>query len=148
VTSRRGLRTRAFPAAGSTLSEPPSRASRDPRTTRIWNRRSRPPSIVAAVAAAFVLAAVPLNHVIVNSLEMFTALHTAADVGYADYLVLASWWTLGNMIGGMLLVTLVRLVQVGRGPIEQAPAATVSTLAPSRSRGASGGVTSDLERVA
>lgn len=51
---------------------------------------------------------------------MFTALHTAADFGYADYLVLASWWTLGNMIGGMLLVTLVRLVQVGRGPIEQA----------------------------
>jgi hypothetical protein len=42
---------------------------------------------------------------------MFTALHTAADFGHADYLVLASWWTLGNMVGGMLLVTLVRLVQ-------------------------------------
>jgi len=27
---------------------------------------------------------------------------------------------LGNTVGGLLLVTLVRLVQVGRGPIEQA----------------------------
>jgi formate/nitrite transporter FocA (FNT family) len=76
--------------------------------------------VVAAVAAGFVLAAVPLNHVIVNSLEMFAALHTGAAFGYLDYLRLAGWWALGNMIGGLLLVTLVRLVQVGRGPIEQA----------------------------
>jgi formate/nitrite transporter FocA (FNT family) len=92
-------------------------------TVMTWMERnceSQGPQVVAAVAAGFVLAAVPLNHVIVNSLEMFTALHTAADFGYADYLVLALWWTLGNMVGGMLLVTLVRLVQVGRGPIEQA----------------------------
>jgi formate/nitrite transporter FocA (FNT family) len=92
-------------------------------TVMTWMERncdSQGPQIVAAVAAAFVLAAVPLNHVIVNSLEMFAALHAGADFGYLEYLRLALWWTLGNMVGGMLLVTLVRLVQVGRGPIEQA----------------------------
>jgi formate/nitrite transporter FocA (FNT family) len=92
-------------------------------TVMTWMERNcdtQGPQVVAAVAAGFVLAAVPLNHVIVNSLEMFAALHTGAGFGYLDYARLASWWALGNMIGGLLLVTLVRLVQVGRGPIEQA----------------------------
>jgi formate/nitrite transporter FocA (FNT family) len=92
-------------------------------TVMTWMERNcdtQGPQVVAAVAAGFVLAAVPLNHVIVNSLEMFAALHTGAAFGYLDYLQLAGWWALGNMIGGLLLVTLVRMVQVGRGPIEQA----------------------------
>jgi len=92
-------------------------------TVMTWMERNcdtQGPQVVAAVAAGFVLGAVPLNHVIVNSLVMFAALHTGAAFGYADYIVLALWWTLGNMVGGMVLVTLVRLVQVGRGPIEQA----------------------------
>ena len=92
-------------------------------TVMTWmhnNCETQGPEIVAAIAAAFVLAAVPLNHVIVNSLEMFAALHARADFGYAQYAVLAVWWTAGNMVGGLVLVTLVRMVQVGRGPIEQA----------------------------
>lgn len=92
-------------------------------TVMTWMERNcdtQGPQVVAAVAAGFVLAAVPLNHVIVNSLEMFAALHTGAAFSYLDYVRLAAWWALGNMIGGLLLVTLVRMVQVGRGPIEQA----------------------------
>jgi formate/nitrite transporter FocA (FNT family) len=92
-------------------------------TVMTWmerNGETQGPRIVAAIAASFVLAAVPLNHVIVSSLEMFAALHHGAPFGYAQYALLALWSMVGNMIGGLLLVTLVRLVQVGRGPIEQA----------------------------
>ena len=89
-------------------------------TWMIRNCDTQGPQIVAAAGAGFVLAAVPLNHVIVNSLEMFAALHSRADFGYGQYAVLALWWTLGNVVGGLVLVTLVRLVQVGRAPIEQA----------------------------
>lgn len=92
-------------------------------TVMTWMERNcdtQGPQVAAAVAIGFVLAAVPLNHVIVNSLEMFAALHTGAAFGYADYFALTAWWALGNTIGGLCLVTLVRMVQVGRGPIEQA----------------------------
>ncbi|MDP8968943.1 MAG: formate/nitrite transporter family protein, partial [Actinomycetota bacterium] len=73
--------------------------------------------IVAAVVAAFLLAVSPLNHVIVVSLEMFAALHVGAPFGYADWLGVAAWATLANMVGGLLLVTLLRFVQVGAGDI-------------------------------
>lgn len=92
-------------------------------TVMTWMERNcetQGPRIVAAVAASFVLAAVPLNHVIVSSLEMFAALQHGAPFGYGDYALVTVWSTLGNMVGGLLLVTLVRMVQVGRGPIEQA----------------------------
>ncbi len=92
-------------------------------TVMTWmerNSETQGPRIVAAIAASFVLAAVPLNHVIVSSLEMFAALHAGASFGYADYLGVTAWSMAGNMVGGLLLVTLLRLVQVGRGPIEQA----------------------------
>lgn len=84
------------------------------------NSESQGPKIVGAVAASFVLAAVPLNHVIVSSLEMFAALATGgAAFGWLEYLGIAAWSTLGNTVGGLVLVTLIRLVQVGRQPIEQ-----------------------------
>ena len=92
-------------------------------TVMTWMERNsdtQGPRIVAAIAASFVLAAVPLNHVIVSSLEMFAALHAGAPFGYADYAAVTVWSMLGNTVGGLVLVTLVRLVQVGRGPIEQA----------------------------
>lgn len=92
-------------------------------TVMTWmerNSETQGPRIVAAVAASFVLAAVPLNHVIVSSLEMFAALHAGAPFGYADYAAVTGLSIAGNTVGGLLLVTLVRLVQVGRAPIEQA----------------------------
>jgi formate-nitrite transporter family protein len=75
--------------------------------------------IIAAVAIAFVLAASPLNHVIVVSIELFAALHAGADYGYLLWAQVAGWAMLGNMLGGIGLVTLLRLVQVGRHKIEQ-----------------------------
>lgn len=73
--------------------------------------------LLAAIAAAFLLAAAPLNHVIVASLEMFAALHSGATFGYGTWAVTAAWFTLGNIVGGVGLVTVLRLVQVGEARI-------------------------------
>jgi formate-nitrite transporter family protein len=69
--------------------------------------------IVAAVAAAFLLAAGEINHVIVMSLDMFAALHAGAPFGYVDWLRTAAWAALGNTVGGIAFVTILRLVQAG-----------------------------------
>ena len=69
--------------------------------------------IIAAEVAAFLLAAGHLNHAIVASLEMFAALHAGATFGYLTWLKLLGWAVLGNVVGGVLFVTVLRLVQVG-----------------------------------
>ncbi len=79
---------------------------------------SVPAKIVAAYAFAFVLAAPPLAHSIVGSLEQFVALIQGAPFGYADWLGFLGWVVLGNTLGGVGLVTALRLVQVGRTKIE------------------------------
>jgi formate/nitrite transporter FocA (FNT family) len=84
-------------------------------TLMTWMERSTesvPAKLAAAISAAFVLAAAPLNHVIVVSLEMFGALQRGAPFGYLDWLTIAGWYGLGNMIGGVGLVTGLRLIQV------------------------------------
>lgn len=69
--------------------------------------------IVPAITGAFLLAAGQLNHAIVNSLLMFTALHTGhAPFGYLQWAETAGWAALGNIVGGVGLVTVLRLVQV------------------------------------
>ncbi len=69
--------------------------------------------LVPAVTAAFLLAGGQLNHAIVNSLLMFAALHTGhAPFGYIDWAKTAGWAALGNIVGGVGLVTLLRLLQV------------------------------------
>ena len=86
-------------------------------TLMTWMERateSVPGKLVAAFSAAFVLAAAPLNHVIVVSLEMFVALQYGAPFGYLDWATIAAWYALGNIIGGVGLVTGLRMVQVGK----------------------------------
>lgn len=69
--------------------------------------------VIPAVTGAFLLGAGQLNHTIVNSLLMFSALHTGhAPFGYADWAQTAAWAAFGNVIGGVGLVTVLRLVQV------------------------------------
>jgi formate/nitrite transporter FocA (FNT family) len=93
-------------------------------TLMTWMERSSETEgakIVAAVAAAFLLAAGSLNHVIVVSVEMFAGLHAGAPYGYLDWLGIASWAAFGNIVGGIGLVTVLRLVQVtGEGTVQQA----------------------------
>jgi formate-nitrite transporter family protein len=74
--------------------------------------QSVPAKLLCAIVAAFLLAAAPLNHVIVVSLEMFAALQAGAHFGYLDWLGMSAWFGLGNIIGGVGLVTVLRLVQV------------------------------------
>ncbi len=71
--------------------------------------------IVAAILAGFLVAAAPLNHVIVMSAEMFAALHMGAPFGYLDWAGMAAWVAVTNIVGGVVLVTLLRIIQVQAG---------------------------------
>lgn len=81
--------------------------------------RSMLGKLTAAVTAAFLLAGTPMLHSVVTSLEMFAALHVGAPFGYLNWLGLLGWSALGNVTGGIGLVTVLRLVQVGRARIEE-----------------------------
>ena len=74
--------------------------------------------IVAAVVAAFLLAAGSLNHAIVMSLEMFGALQSGATFGYLAWLKGFAVACAGNIVGGVGFVTVLRLIQVGKAKIE------------------------------
>jgi formate/nitrite transporter FocA (FNT family) len=68
--------------------------------------------LVPAVVAGFLLGAGRVNHAIVASLVCFAALQAGASFGYPDWLGLLGFAVLGNMLGGIGLVTLLRLLQV------------------------------------
>ena len=69
--------------------------------------------LVAAVGAGFLLGGLGLDHAIVNSLLMFAALQTGhAPFGYLKWAETAGFAAVGNMVGGITLVTLLRLFQV------------------------------------
>jgi formate/nitrite transporter FocA (FNT family) len=68
--------------------------------------------LVPAVTAAFLLGGTGLNHAIVNSLLMFSSLHTGhAPFGYVQWAQTAGFAAVGNIVGGVLLVTLLRVFQ-------------------------------------
>lgn len=79
---------------------------------------SMPAKLIVAVSSGFLLVAGTLSHTVVASLLMFAALHAGAPFGYADWLEVAGVVTAGNLIGGLGLVTVLRLVQVGPRRIE------------------------------
>ena len=73
---------------------------------------SMPAKIAAAVAGAFVLAGLQMFHSILDSLLAFGALHTGdAPFGYLDWLGWFWWTVLGNVLGGLVLVTVLRLIR-------------------------------------
>jgi formate/nitrite transporter FocA (FNT family) len=68
---------------------------------------------VPAVIAGFLLVAAHLNHAIVASLVMFAALIAGhAGFGYLRWAEDAAWATVGNIAGGVGLVTILRVLQV------------------------------------
>jgi formate-nitrite transporter family protein len=68
--------------------------------------------IAAAVAGAFLLAGLGMFHSILDSLLIFGALHTGtAPFGYLDWLRWFSYTVVGNVVGGLVLVTLLRVVR-------------------------------------
>jgi formate/nitrite transporter FocA (FNT family) len=91
-------------------------------TLMTWMERatqSVPAKVASAFAAAFLLVAGTLNHAIVVSLLTFAALHAGAPFGYLHWLGVVALATVGNIVGGLGLVTVLRLVQVGHERIEQ-----------------------------
>ncbi|MCG5432855.1 formate/nitrite transporter family protein [Mycobacterium sp. MYCO198283] len=73
---------------------------------------SVPGKIAAAVAGGFVLAGFQLFHSILDSLLIFGALLTGrAPFGYLDWLAWFGYTTVGNVVGGLGLVTLLRLLR-------------------------------------
>lgn len=75
--------------------------------------RSMGSRMVPAVTAGFLLGGARLDHAIVASLLMFAALQTGhAPFGYLGWFEAMAWASFGNLIGGVGLVTGMRLLQV------------------------------------
>ncbi|MBI2700890.1 MULTISPECIES: formate/nitrite transporter family protein [Mycobacterium] len=88
---------------------------------------SVPGKIAAAVAAAFLLAGLQLFHSILDSLLIFGALITGkAPFGYLDWLGWFGYTLAGNVVGGLALVTLLRLLRSKDRVREERDAATAS----------------------
>lgn len=90
-------------------------------TVMTWMERGTTSSgskLVAAISTAFLLIAVPLNHSVVISLEMFAALQYGAPFGYADWAGVLGVAVAGNVLGGVGLVTILRLAQVAPETIQ------------------------------
>jgi formate-nitrite transporter family protein len=68
--------------------------------------------LVPAVTIGFLLGATQINHAIVASLFCFAALQAGAPFGYLDWLGVLALAVVGNMVGGLGLVTVLRLLQV------------------------------------
>lgn len=73
---------------------------------------SMPAKIAAAVAGAFLLAGLQMFHSILDSLLIFGALISgAAPFGYLDWLAWFAYVAPLNVLGGLALVTLLRLIR-------------------------------------
>jgi formate-nitrite transporter family protein len=71
------------------------------------------PKIVAAIAMSFVLVAAQLFHSVLDSILMFTGLLGGhAAYGWADWAQAMAWSAFGNILGGIGLVTSIRLLRV------------------------------------
>ena len=91
-------------------------------TLMTWMERSTPSvpaKLLAVISVGFIVAGAPLAHAVVSSMEAFSALHAGAPFGYLDWLGAEAWTVLWNMVGGLLLVTGLRLVQVGVGQVDE-----------------------------
>lgn len=67
--------------------------------------------LMAAVVGGFVLSGLQLFHSILDSLLIFGAILAGADISYLDWLGWFGYTVVFNVIGGILLVTALRLVR-------------------------------------
>jgi len=72
---------------------------------------SDPAKLVAAVAGGFLLAGLSLFHSVLDSLIIFAGLESGATFGYGGWLAWFWYTALLNVAGGLVMVTLVRLVR-------------------------------------
>ncbi|MCZ2402058.1 formate/nitrite transporter family protein [Paenarthrobacter sp. Z7-10] len=67
--------------------------------------------VVAAVAGGFLLSGLPLFHSILDSLLIFGALHSGAPITYLNWLGWFGYTLFFNIVGGLVLVTALRLLR-------------------------------------
>ncbi|WP_241248898.1 formate/nitrite transporter family protein [Rhodococcus sp. X156] len=67
--------------------------------------------IVPAILFGSLLAGGQLFHSVLDSLFMFAGLHSGSGYGYLDWLGALGWSALGNLVGGLGLVTSIRLLR-------------------------------------
>lgn len=121
--------TRAFPEWSSTLAESAEHFVNAPLDlqsiclavlggstmtllTRMQQGTESPVArIVACVGAAFLLAGLQLFHSVLDSLLIFGAMFSGADVSYLDWLGWFWYAVLFNIVGGVALVTSLRLLR-------------------------------------
>ena len=72
---------------------------------------SDPAKLVAAVAGGFLLAGLQLFHSILDSLLVFGAIQGGTDITYLQWLGWFGYTLLFNVLGGLVLVTALRLVR-------------------------------------
>ena len=72
---------------------------------------STPAKIVAAMIGGLLLAGLGLFHSVLDSLLVFGAIDSGAGVGYLDWLRWFGYTLVGNLVGGLLLVTFARTAQ-------------------------------------
>jgi formate/nitrite transporter FocA (FNT family) len=69
--------------------------------------------VVAAVLMSFVLVGAQLFHSVLDSILMFAGLLTGkADYDYLDWVGALGWSAFGNLVGGLVLVTGIRLLRI------------------------------------
>lgn len=73
--------------------------------------QSDPAKIVATVIGGFLLAGLQLFHSILDSLLIFGAIQSGGPIDYLDWLGWFGYTLLFNMIGGLVLVTALRLLR-------------------------------------
>lgn len=67
--------------------------------------------LIAAVAGGFLLAGLQLFHSILDSLIIFGAIHSGAPISYLDWLGWFGYTLAFNVLGGLVLVTALRLLR-------------------------------------
>lgn len=68
--------------------------------------------MASALAMGFLIIYSHSNHVVVGTFEVGAAILGGADIGWLELLAYIPWWLLGNLVGGLGLVTVLRFIQV------------------------------------
>lgn len=64
--------------------------------------------ILVVILVTVIIGIAGLHHCIVGSIEVFTAMITSESIGLQDYLKFQLWATLGNAIGGVVFVSVLK----------------------------------------
>jgi formate/nitrite transporter FocA (FNT family) len=67
--------------------------------------------LIASIAAAFLIAGLGMFHSVLDSLLIFAGIHAGSPYSYGQWAVWFGWTLLGNLLGGVGLTTLLRLVR-------------------------------------